>query len=131
MQEYVVEVKRTLLYIVFWGMLVSTGAYLSGFSAVLPGLLLGITTSVIYFLLMCYRVKKSAMLPPQKAVSYMRMGWLVRLSFVVLMLILSVRISSMNLWAAVVGLFSLHIVLFLNAVVLVVQEFTTKKEKIR
>ena len=129
MQEYVVEVRRTLMHMVFWGVLVSVGAYLSGFIFVLPSLLMGIATSIIYFLLMCYRVKKSVVMPPHEAVAYMRVGWLVRLVLVILMLILSTRISNMNLWAAVVGLFSLHIVLFFNAVVLVIQEFATRKEK--
>ncbi|HEY3426457.1 MAG TPA: ATP synthase subunit I [Negativicutes bacterium] len=120
MQEYIIEVKRTLLQMAAWGVVTCGVAYVAGYSQMIVGLTVGTVTSMIYFLLMCYRVHKSVDLPSARAVAYMRLGWLVRLSFVVLMLVLSVHIAQIHFGAAVVGLFSLNIVMLGNAVVSVV-----------
>jgi hypothetical protein len=120
MQEYIIEVKRTLVQMAVWGVATCGVAYVTGYSHMILGLTVGTVTSMIYFLLMCYRVHKSVNLPAARAVAYMRLGWLVRLSFVVLMLVLSVHIAQIHFGAAVVGLFSLNIIIICNAVVSVV-----------
>jgi len=125
MQEYIVEVKRTLLQIMAWGIVVCGTAYFSGFGWRIPGLVLGMMTSMIYFLLMCYRVGKSANMSVSKAISYMRLGWLMRLSFVALMLILSIKIPLFDFISAIIGLFSLQVVIIGNAGVLIVKSFFT------
>ena len=48
-----------------------------------------------------------------QAVRSMRVGWLVRLIFLVLLLLLSLKVQGVSFWASVVGLFSLQGVLFL------------------
>lgn len=121
MQEFLIEVRKTLVHMVLWAVFLVGGAWTGGKTELVPGLLLGITASILYFLLMCHRVNKSADMPPAKAVSYMRAGWLIRLSFVVAVLIVSIKIPSVNFMAAVVGLFSLQIVLYANAVIIVVK----------
>lgn len=129
MQDYVIEVRRTLIQMTLWGLFVGGSAFVAGMHNILPGLALGTVTSMIYFLLMCYRVKKSSTMPVHKAIAYMRAGWLVRLAFLVLMLVLAVSISDIQFFgAAIVGLFSLHIVILFNAVVLVVQEVINPKK---
>lgn len=116
MEEYLAQVKRTLLHTILWSVFVILNAFLTGKTHLVPSLALGCTASLIYFLLMSYRVTKSATMPPLKAVSYMRTGFGIRLVFVVMILILSAKIQWINFPAAVVGLFSLQIVLYLNAV---------------
>ena len=123
MQDYVIEIKRTLLQMSVWGIFVCSSAYFIGDVWRIPGLVLGVITSMIYFLLMCYRVNQSASMPVHKALIYMRIGWLIRLSFVILMLVLSVKIPAIDFWSAVVGLFTLQVILFLNAVVIVSKSF--------
>jgi len=125
MQEYVIEVKRTLLQIMVWGTIICTIAYFSGLSSRIPGLILGVSTSMIYFLLMCYRVSKSADLPVAKAVLYMRLGWFIRLIFIALMLLLSIKIPSFDFLSAVIGLFSLQVIMIGNASVFVVKSFVS------
>jgi hypothetical protein len=125
MQEYMVEVKRTLLQITAWGIVICATAYFSNLSSRIPGLVLGMITSMIYFLLMCYRVEKSADMSVAKAISYMRLGWLMRLSFIALMLILSIKVPIFDFISSVVGLFSLHVVIIGNAGVLIVKNFLT------
>lgn len=119
MQEYVIEIKKTVLHMFVWGISICVAAYFMGLSERLAGLSIGIFTSVVYFLLMCYRIQKSADMPIHKALLYMRAGWLMRLLFIVVMLLLSVKIPGIDFWSAVFGLFTLQIVMFLQAAVLV------------
>jgi hypothetical protein len=126
MQEFTIEVKRTLWQMVALLVLLFGCSWLTGHTAAIPGLFLGGVASAVYFLLMGYRVRRSAALPPEKAVTYMRSGWIVRLSFVVLILILSLKIQGIDFAAAVLGLFSLQIVVIFNAVLIVVRSFFSK-----
>ncbi|WP_371372253.1 ATP synthase subunit I [Sporomusa aerivorans] len=119
-EDYSGQVRRTLLHLLAWGLFITLSALLSSKISLLPGLVIGWTSSVIYFLLMCRRVKKSVELPPEKALASMRAGWLLRFVFMISMLILSSNVPGIDFWAAVVGLFSLHIVLMVNAVCIVV-----------
>jgi hypothetical protein len=121
--EYVREVKWTLLQILAWGVIICGIAYFLGVGWRIPGLLLGVGTSAIYFLLISYRVYKSAELSVIKAISYMRVGWLVRLSFIAMMLLLSIKIPLFDFISAVLGLFSLQIIMLVNASAIVIKSF--------
>lgn len=127
MQEYIIQVRRTLLQMGLLVVLLAVGAVGTGHTLVVPGLLLGTLGSSVYFLLMCFRVKRSATLSPEAAVVYMRSGWFIRLFFIVLILILSLHISQINFIAAVVGLFSLHLVLVLNAILVITKSLFNKQ----
>lgn len=126
MQEFTVQVKRTLCQMAALLAVLAAGAWLTGRAAAIPGLLLGGAASAVYFLLMGYRVRRSAALPPERAVTYMRTGWLVRLSFVVLILILSLKVPQIDFVAAVVGLFSLQAVVIFDAIFTVARSFFRK-----
>jgi hypothetical protein len=126
MQEYIVEIKKTIMQMIVWGISICTAAYLTGYSEKIAGLIIGIFTSVIYFLLMGYRIKKSAEMPVNRALLYTKIGWLIRLSFIVAMLLMSIKLPGIDFWSAVFGLFSLQIVLFFQAVVLVTKSFFVK-----
>lgn len=115
MQEFTIEMRRTLLHIAVWGIVSVAGCWLSGRADLIPGLLFGTAASAIYFLLMCNRVRLSADMPAGKAIGYMRSGWLVRLTFLVAALIISLKLPGINFLAAVAGIFSLQIVIYLNA----------------
>jgi hypothetical protein len=118
--DFAVQMRRTLVHLGAWGFFITLGAFMSNKVFIIPGLLTGWSGSVIYFLLMCRRVKQSAELPPEKAIASMRAGWLIRFSFAISMLVLSIYVPGIDFWAAVVGLFSLHIVLMINAVITVI-----------
>lgn len=121
MQELLQEVKSTLFHMIAWSILVITAMFCVGWGYLIPGFIFGIICSIIYYLLMSYRIKRSVELPVAKAVSSMRTGWLVRLSFVILMLVLAARLQQINLWSAVAGLFSLHIVLLFKTVIFIIK----------
>lgn len=119
LQEYSRAMQKTLLHMAVWTLLVAVAFAINGRVAAIPGFAVGATTSAVYFLLMAYRVRRSADLPPEQAVAHMRTGWAVRLAFVVMMLILSTRVSWIEFWPAVAGLFSLQAVILYNAVRLI------------
>jgi hypothetical protein len=119
MQEFFIEIKKMLAGIgVLLLLMISISAF-SGHTELILGFTFGTFASAVYYLFICYRVRKSAGLPAAKAIAYMRTGWLVRLFFVVIVLILSLKIPYIHFGAAVAGLFSLQIVLFVKAVVLI------------
>ena len=104
-----------------WSVLLIAGTWFIGLGKEIPGLLLGMAASYIYFVLLVLRVKHSVTLPVTKAIGSMRIGWLIRLSFILLILILSIKLPMFHFVAAVVGLFSLHIVMVFTACLFVLK----------
>lgn len=127
MQEFFFEVRKIVWQVMLLVGITAFGAYIEGRLSIMFGLIIGALTGIIYFLLMSFRLKKAAGLSVAKAVFSMRLGWFVRFTFILLMLILSLRVNYIDFWAAVVGLFSLHIIIFLNAVVKLLKNFTNRK----
>lgn len=127
MQEFFFEVRHTLTQMLLWGVSVLAGMYISETIFLMSGFILGLLTSIIYYLLTCYRIKKSIELPLEKAVPYMRIGWAMRLTFLVLMLGLSVHMPQFSFWGAVAGMFSLHVVMLFNAVLVIIKSFSAKE----
>jgi hypothetical protein len=116
MQEYFYEVKKTVAQVILFVGFIALGAYLEGRKAVALGLVIGAVTGITYYLLMSYRIKKAAGLSIAKAVFSMKVGWFIRFIFVLLMFLLCMRLPFVDIWAAVVGIFSLHIIILFNAV---------------
>jgi len=127
MQAYVVEIKKKLLQMIAWGSVMCTLVYIAGAGWRLPGLILGIATSMIYFLLMGYRIHKSADMSVNEGIAYMQIGWLIRLSFVVTMLLLSIKIPIFDFVSAVIGLFCIQVVMIANAGFIVAKSFFSSR----
>ena len=126
MQEFFVEIQRTLVYMLAWVSFLIVGCLTGGRAEFVPGLILGSSGSIIYFLLLSYRIKNSATMTPEQAVGYMRSGWLIRLVFVTAILIVSLKIPAIDFLAAVVGLFSLQFILYAQAVLTVLKGLLCK-----
>lgn len=109
-------VLPVLVKLCVWTLFLIVSAVISGVSEKIPGFLLGVGTSAVYLVLMAKRVEKSAGLPVSAAVFSMRVGWGLRLAFVVMMLIISLKVPGIDFIAAVVGLFSLHIIMLFSVV---------------
>ncbi|WP_312523821.1 ATP synthase subunit I [Anaerospora sp.] len=127
MNEYIGLLKRILTHLLAWIVLFVVGLYGTGNESWILGFIVGAGASIVYFMLMSYRIFKSSELVPAKAVSYMRAGWLIRLIFVVLVLILSLKIPGIHFLAAVVGLFSLQFIIVLEAALFVSRHYTSKR----
>ncbi len=125
-QELAGVAKRLLLQLAAWTAVIAAGLYFAGHGDKIAGFLAGAAISAVYGLLVCYRVRRSASLPPQKAVAYMRTGWLIRLAFIVLALAWSLKVPSFHFGAVVAGLLSLQIIIFLNGFYLVFRHSVTK-----
>ena len=127
MNELTIEIKRILIYTIAWGLFLIVGALWRGDVAAVYGFALGTFGSIIYLLLMGYRVHRSSTLPPKEAGIYMRLGWLIRLSLIVCILLIAIRLPFLNFWAVVVGLFSHRIVTVYRAIIFVIKTFLNKK----
>jgi hypothetical protein len=118
--------QKLLLQLTAWTAVIAAVLYFAGHGDKIAGFLIGVAISAVYGLLVCYRVRRSASLPPQKAVAYMRTGWLIRLTFIVLALAWSLKVPSLHFGAVVAGLLSLQIVIFLNGFFLVIRHSVIK-----
>lgn len=127
MNELTVEIKRILIYTIAWGLFLIVGAFWRGEMTTAYGFAFGTFGSILYLLLMGYRVHRSSTLPPKEAGIYMRLGWLIRLSLIVCILLIALRLPFLNFWAVVVGLFSHHIVTMYSALAFVIKTFLNKK----
>lgn len=121
--QLVRNIKRMLVYMAALIIFGFGAAYTAGYAKTAWGLLVGLLTGGLYFLLMSYRIYKSAKLPKNKAIAYMRTGWWVRLSFIVLALVFSVHFAQINFWGVVAGLLSLHVVIVINALVVALGDY--------
>lgn len=129
MSEYVFRIKLTLLQMTLLAVALMPVAYALGRESAVFGLFLGAAASFVYFLLLGNRIRHCSDLSPEKAVASMRAGWLVRLCFVALIVILALRINHISFLATVVGLFLLQIVLLINAAGLVVRSIFLGRRK--
>jgi hypothetical protein len=129
MNEYLTLLKRILIHLLSWIVLFVAILYGTGYESWIIGFTVGAGASLVYFMLMSYRIFKSSELVPSKAVAYMRAGWLIRLSFVVLVLIFSLQVPGIHFLAAVVGLFSLQFMIVLEAALFVSRHYTSKQVK--
>lgn len=127
MHEFLLEVRRTLLQMTILVLVMCAGAYLAGRGTVAVGLLVGLAAGIVYYLLLGYRVKKCIAVPVDKAVFIMRIGWGIRFVFIILVLLAALINDNIDFFAVVVGLFSLHIVMIINAVVSVAKEKMSNK----
>ncbi len=119
--EYLGQIKRTVLGMLAWGMLVVVYLCLTERTQWLPGLLLGLAASLIYYALLAFRIRQGMELPVEKSIVYMRIGWLLRLGFIVLVLILALRVPGIHFFATITGLFSFQIVMLAQAILLVAE----------
>ncbi|MDS1030338.1 ATP synthase subunit I [Bacillota bacterium LX-D] len=68
------------------------------------GFLLGVFTTIVYFAILVRRVSKSSELPVKTAVTYMKVGWILRLIMVVSTVTIAAQIPVFNLFAVILGL---------------------------
>ena len=117
---------RTLIGLIVWGACIVALTWAAGAKDWAGGFFLGWLGSLVYYLLLCRRVQKAVELPAAQAVRSMRVGWLVRLFFLLLLLLLSLKVQDVSFWASVAGLLSLQGVWFLFFVCFALKQFGLK-----
>lgn len=120
-QEYLIEIRRTLLPYILLCLASCIGAYLGGKPQVMLGLFVGMVVGVVYFLMMSSRVQKSLELPVHKAVWYMRSGWVIRVAFILMVFIATLHYSQLNFPAVLAGFFLLHFAILFHPLVMVLR----------
>jgi hypothetical protein len=128
MEEFSAAFRKTFIYIVLWGFMTCGWAYLAGRVATGNGLVLGIAASILCCLHLYYQVKRCAGMPPQMAAAYVQAGWIVRLSLVLVVFVISVLLPQISFIAALAGFFSLQLILLLGAVIQIIRGTTNKKQ---
>ncbi|SEO45247.1 MULTISPECIES: ATP synthase subunit I [Propionispora] len=122
MLNYFSEVKCVFLALAAAGGLAYAMLLIWGKPALANGLLAGLLISAVYFLMMCFRIRKTAELPLRSALLHMRQGWLLRLIFIACSAFLAMQIPALDILGVIAGLFLLHVVVFLHAVRLAVRD---------
>ena len=128
-KQYLDQVKRTvIMLLIFAAVVLVTISFLQFDKTIVYGFLWGFLASLIYYIFITIRVKKCADMEPLVAQRYMGVGAILRFFFLSLMLILAIKIPQTNFLATVVGLFSFHVVMILDVLIVVFKENKLAKE---
>lgn len=115
MCAFVLQIKKLIRDFGIAAFVITGMLDLLEFEEFAAGLAGGAVVGITYLMMMGYRVKKAVGFSPGKAVSYMRNGWLIRLSFIVLAVMFSVQFPQIHVLGVLAGLFLLHVVIFFHA----------------
>jgi hypothetical protein len=128
-ETFISRIKQTSLQM---GLLLSTYIVISfGFQRgdLIVSLLVGGIGSFVYFFLLAYRVHKAADMHPLVAIRYMRAGLGIRLLFISAIVLISLKLPSINIIPVFVGLFTYQVVLHLEGCLLVSKGIWIQKDK--
>lgn len=110
MNTYLAWTKLTCLKMALFFVTCIVIAVAVGRSDVISSLLLGALGSYIYFLLLAYRVYRSAEMHPLVALRYMRAGTGLRMMFVCVMAVIGLKMPGVKVVPLFLGLFAYQIV---------------------
>lgn len=88
MEDLGISSKQGLAIISIFGIAACATTVLCDLTDALPGLLIGLTTSGLYFCLLQYQCKKAAVMPKQEAEAYIKKSGLSRFSLVAFSILL-------------------------------------------
>lgn len=129
MNEYFVYIAKTIKQVFLFCIVVLSLFILIGKINYLIGYLFGTVVSIFYFLFLSYRVKQSANLPVDKAVNYMQIGWLIRLGFLTLILIIFTKIKIINFLSVVIGIFTIQFLFIINSFIIIFKTITMNEKR--
>ncbi|MBP2645423.1 MAG: synthase chain [Firmicutes bacterium] len=129
MQQYHLCVKRNLQQMLLLAAAEVAVCAWYGKTVAAFSLFLGNIASIIYFLQLVYRIKRSSALPPGKATAAMQAGWVASLVFIALFFVLATKLAQVNLLLVVIGLFSFQFILVIDSIVIVLKGITNSKRK--
>lgn len=109
-------VKRTLLHAVIGFFICGVGAVALGKPHLVVPVVVGGVVGAVCWIIIGYRILKSAGLSVGEAKQSMRFGWLLRLVLIMGTFIAAIRISAEVFWAVVTGLFLMSGIMMVNAI---------------
>lgn len=113
-----------------WVAAVCGGLGWSGYTALLPGFLLGVAASIAY-VYMLYRQLQDSLEQTETTESDLRSGWFARMLLVLFLLVISRMAEEISFPAALFGFFSFQLSLFAYAAVMSVQRVFTGNQPAR
>lgn len=95
----------------------------------LPGLILGILSGIIYFFHLYYQIGRLTSSPQAKAPAYLRWGWMARFGLLFVILVFLGRHLDGGYSAFVIGFFTTPFILLVNAALLLGQQIIEAKKE--
>lgn len=129
MQNYELKVRNMLAQIALFGTIVCPIVYIYSSVQITAGLLIGLMTGAVYFLYLYRQVENVKVLSKQKAIEYIRGGWVIRLGAMLLVLIVITHVIKVNTLAFVAGFFTMPVLLFINGMLLVIKQIKDAKKQ--
>ncbi len=117
-----------LAQIALLGIILCTATYRYGSVPATVGLLIGLVTGSLYFLYLYRQVENVQVFSVKQAVEHIRGGWVIRLAAMVLVVVGVSHVLKVNMLAFVAGFFVMPTLLFINGLVLVVQQILDAKK---
>lgn len=114
MNPFVGYVKGMLKKLAVFTLVVTLILFLCGYSRFIGGWLVGSGLNLVYFLMLSSRSARAVAMPPAQAVAFIRAGALLRLMTIVLALIVITQIPAIHFGAAVAGVLSFKVLIFLE-----------------
>jgi len=124
MQQFKKEIKRTLIVIIGLNSLLCVVAYKLGYSAAVPGLVLGVVTGLYTGGMLYRQVAQITGMPTEQAIAYSRTSWWTRFSAILVVLVITYYFSFTSFAAALVGWLSTQIALIASAMITVRKWFS-------
>ena len=117
MREFRQEITGTLAGVTLYWLIGSTIFYSAGLSAWLAGFALGCASGAVHYILLAMRLSRVTEMPLQKAMMFMRVGFIMRFAFVALVLIFAAQVSRIFFASCAVGVIGLYAVQTTRALV--------------
>ena len=127
MKNYEFKVSSMLAQMALAGLLLGAGTLMYGSAQATAGLLIGLVTGAVYFLYLYRQVENVRIFTVKQAVAHIRGGWVIRLAAMLLVLIIVSHVIKVNMAAFVSGFFIMPVLLFLNGLLLVMQQIADAK----
>lgn len=110
MKEFRQEIKGTLAGVVFYWILGSVSFYLAGLTSWLAGFGLGCACGAVHYILIALRLARVTEVSAEKAMMFMRVGFILRFVFVLLVLVFAAQASRVFFASCAVGILGLYAV---------------------
>lgn len=117
MREFRQEIAGTLAGVTLYWLIGSTIFYSAGLSAWLAGFALGCASGAVHYILLAMRLSRVTEMSAEKAMMFMRVGFIMRFAFVALVLIFAAQVSRIFFASCAVGVIGLYAVQTTRALV--------------
>ena len=110
MREFRQEIRGTLIGVALYWLVGSGIFYLVGLSSWLAGFALGCASGAVHYILLAMRLSRAAEMSAEKALMFMRVGFIMRFAFVALVLVFAAQVSRIFFASCAVGVIGLYAV---------------------